>query len=467
MNKCYFGEDGAFNTNITIDWTENTTTIALKAKWEITSCAKGKYLENNECKPCDSGYTSNGGTVTHCTKNCESKDITNCKIIEGIIKKGSSEEDKTGCKCKACKTGYNLSENSCTAKTTNITLDNNGGEGGTDHITATYGQPMQGITSLPTRTGYNFTGYYENENCSSTNNTKYYNSNGTSANNWDKTDETATLYACWSIKNNITCQKLGQYLPANSENCNDCPEGSYCPNNTNKNYTFSTANQGIVACPSPFSNSDQGTTSENDCYRSCVIGDILNCKSIAGNITKGETKKCTCTTCNAGYKLSSGTICTKCTNSTNNYNQYCDGTDTLQNCDEGKKANSDFNGCEDIKCINGQIPNSNGQCTPCTSDHWCAGGELSNNTYTSQEMKKYCEEKSKSGNWDSAKGCKCPVGMSTSTVGSKTITNCKYTKDTKFCFPTPVEGKIKCFKISDLDTGTNGTYDPSWKVVYE
>jgi len=73
-------------------------------------------------------------------------------------------------------------------------------------------------------------------------------------------------------------------------------------------------------------------------------------------------------------------------------------------------------------------------------------------------MKNYCEEKSKSGNWDSAKGCKCPVGMSTSTAGSKTIKDCKYTKDTKFCFGDSNQQSPKCFTISELADPNNGKY---------
>ena len=57
---------------------------------------------------------------------------------------------------------------------------------------------------------------------------------------------------------------------------------------------------------------------------------------------------------------------------------------------------------------------------------------------------------------------KCPVGMK-SKRGSSSINNCKYTKDTKFCFDN-----TKCFTIQELgDLETDeGKYQDGWKVVY-
>ena len=44
-------------------------------------------------------------------------------------------------------------------KTYNISFNQNGGSGGTTSITATYGEPLP-LVNLPTRTGYNFLGYF-------------------------------------------------------------------------------------------------------------------------------------------------------------------------------------------------------------------------------------------------------------------------------------------------------------------
>ncbi len=88
--------------------------------------------------------------------------------------------------------------------TTIITLNNNAADATDGNVTSTtaiYNQPMTAIanvsTNFPTRTGYTFTGYYDNHVTSS--GTKYYNADGTSAHIWDKVDAAITLYAGWDI----------------------------------------------------------------------------------------------------------------------------------------------------------------------------------------------------------------------------------------------------------------------------
>ena len=77
---------------------------------------------------------------------------------------------------------------------TTVMLDPNGGTGD-NSVNAISGNAMPTIDSadLPTRTDYTFVGYYDAQ----TGGTKYYNADGTSAKNWDKSDTTATLYAHW------------------------------------------------------------------------------------------------------------------------------------------------------------------------------------------------------------------------------------------------------------------------------
>jgi len=79
-----------------------------------------------------------------------------------------------------------------TANTYEVTLNANGGTGGTASVTATYGSAMPSAT-MPTRTGFTFAGYYD----ATSGGTKYYNADGTSARTWNKTAET-TLYARWT-----------------------------------------------------------------------------------------------------------------------------------------------------------------------------------------------------------------------------------------------------------------------------
>lgn len=85
-----------------------------------------------------------------------------------------------------------------TGRTYTVTLDDNGGSGGSGTITATYGSPMPAIT-LPTRTGYTFNGYWTGTTIQST---QYYDANGNSLKNWDKAGNTTTLYALWTANTN-------------------------------------------------------------------------------------------------------------------------------------------------------------------------------------------------------------------------------------------------------------------------
>ena len=74
-----------------------------------------------------------------------------------------------------------------------VTLDPNGGSGGTASVLASINQPMpQGVVA-PTWDTLNFLGFFD-----STFATKYYNTDMSSAQNWDVTAD-ATLYALWGI----------------------------------------------------------------------------------------------------------------------------------------------------------------------------------------------------------------------------------------------------------------------------
>ncbi|MBR2108819.1 MAG: hypothetical protein IJ932_02575 [Ruminococcus sp.] len=83
-------------------------------------------------------------------------------------------------------------------RTTAITLNMQGGSGGTASVTATYGSDMPSAT-MPSKTGYTFAGYYDTSATSGGN--MYYKANGSSNKTWDKTDATYTLYARWTQNN--------------------------------------------------------------------------------------------------------------------------------------------------------------------------------------------------------------------------------------------------------------------------
>ena len=80
-----------------------------------------------------------------------------------------------------------------TAKTSNVTLNPQPGEGGTTFVDATTGSAMPDI-DIPTRHGYTFGGYYDQE---AGNGTQYYNESGKSAKDWDKEGD-VILYAKWT-----------------------------------------------------------------------------------------------------------------------------------------------------------------------------------------------------------------------------------------------------------------------------
>ena len=79
------------------------------------------------------------------------------------------------------------------ANTNTLTLDQQGGSGGSTSVSATYDVAMPSAT-MPTRTGYTFDGYYTGQNGSGT---QYYTASGGSAANWHETSVTR-LYAKWT-----------------------------------------------------------------------------------------------------------------------------------------------------------------------------------------------------------------------------------------------------------------------------
>ncbi|MBQ9206636.1 MAG: InlB B-repeat-containing protein [Treponema sp.] len=88
-----------------------------------------------------------------------------------------------------------------TASTYTVTLNANGGSGGTASVTATYNSAMPAITA-PTRTGYTFAGYYDTS--AESGGTQYYDKDSASATTYT-TAGAKTLYARWEkIKCTVT-----------------------------------------------------------------------------------------------------------------------------------------------------------------------------------------------------------------------------------------------------------------------
>ena len=143
-------------------------------------------------------YTLNGGTASG---NPTTYKITTATItLNNPTKTGYTFAGWTGSNGSTPQTSVSIANGSTgdksytanwTANNYTVTFDKNNGTGGSNSVSATYGSAMPSAT-MPTRTGYTFSGYFDS------NNVKYYNANGTSAKSWDKASA-ATLTASWQI----------------------------------------------------------------------------------------------------------------------------------------------------------------------------------------------------------------------------------------------------------------------------
>ena len=122
-----------------------------------------------------------------------------------------------------------------TANQYTVTLDKQGGNGGSASATATYDAAMPAIT-VPTRTGYTFGGYFTQTNGGGT---QYYNADGTSTRTWNLTAAT-TLYAKWAIITyNITYELNGGSVSTANPTSYNIETPTFTLNNpSKKNYHF-------------------------------------------------------------------------------------------------------------------------------------------------------------------------------------------------------------------------------------
>ena len=191
-------------TTLYAKWTANTYTVSY-------SLNGGTHGNNHPSTPTydtafyvsapsKTGYTFAGWTVTSGLNTSTAKYGTSSSSQTTSITSSSQ-------KCKNGATGdiwfLNLTSTAngsvtltanWTANTYSVTLDRQGGSGGTASVTATYGSSMPSITK-PTRDGYVFGGYYSSTGGSGT---QYYNAAGVSARSWSITSAT-TLYAYWIV----------------------------------------------------------------------------------------------------------------------------------------------------------------------------------------------------------------------------------------------------------------------------
>lgn len=284
-----------------------TSTLTFYAQWttcnEVTAgacnCTSTQYPLNGTCTNCTyscsnvTGFTLGTYNVcasqndTICYRNCTTNDVLNSTSVSGTVTKGGTVSCKAtacaddyyisgdGCQsCPenatcggeaewSCDKGYKKTDNGlgCEPETYTVTLNANGGTGGTTSVTATYNSLLPAIT-VPNRTNYNFLGYYDT--AAETGGNQYYDAAGKPVKTWT-TAGTGTLYARWSL-GIFTCT-AGQDADGNK-----CAAGSYCPGgNVSAGTEYSTTSGCERTCPSDILrngtvSSADGSTSISQCF---------------------------------------------------------------------------------------------------------------------------------------------------------------------------------------------------------
>ncbi|MBQ9514279.1 MAG: uL15 family ribosomal protein, partial [Clostridia bacterium] len=214
-------------------------------------------------------YTLNGGTLP--SGYPASYNITtNTFSLSNPTRKGYTFSGWTGSNGSTKQTSVSIAKGSTgnksytanwTANSYTVTLSKNNGTGGSDSVSATYGSAMPSAT-MPTRTGYTFTGYFDS------NNVKYYNANGTSAKNWD-TASTATLTAKWQINQYpVSCPEntahASYFVSSNANATSGSTSGNFDYNSTV--YFYVVADEGYYK-PKGSSWEKTGTVGDRIVYR--------------------------------------------------------------------------------------------------------------------------------------------------------------------------------------------------------
>lgn len=371
----YITNDGALPSSNTT-FTANTTLYAQysAAGCNVTHGSATMSISGNAVScyvTCDTGYSMNGGTDT-----------------TTIFTEGGS-------------VGQAWVTSKCFARTSTVSFNANGGTGGQSaNATAKYDSAMPSIsTTAPTRTGYTFMGWYDNADY--TKGTQYYTTAGASARTWNKVANT-TLYAGWKV-NSYTCA-AGQYLKAGATACTTCTANSWCGGGT---FSFNSGtDQGLNACPSDYSYSDAGTSSEDNCYKNAIntgsqIAPALPTGCAAQTVIachpdrcwyriykSGTTTSCTPKDCQQSHKA--------CTSASKNYYlesgvaKSCSSADALYpSSDGGDITSSSCYGTFDKtgSQVNGSVPTN---CNSVTSWNACTPGTCQYTKYASGTVKTDC-----------------------------------------------------------------------------
>ena len=297
----------------------------------------------DSCTPCGRGTTNTNDNRTTCIA-CPN---TNNGVESWQQTSWSADTGMVGlCTITACKTGYTFSgagENTkCTANTYTVTLNVNGGAGGSPaSVTATYDSNMPKLTSVPTRAHYTLAGYYDAQSGGN----KYYNADGTSAKVWDKTSNT-TLYAHWTP--DIYTITLVSFPESNSivkVNTTDA--------NPNKLYV----KYGVDVC------------SDERCRTSVskITPPSNDAAAFTGFYTTEAGTGTALITADGSFNA------TTFKNATTNSTLYAGWTTKITECSAGK-----------------YLPKGSNTCASCLAGYYCEGGKYAYNTTANQGLTGVC-----------------------------------------------------------------------------
>lgn len=236
----------------------NKGTFATGGAKSCTTCAEGSYNTDSgatNCTACPVGTTTVGNVRSACDGTCPNADLTTAwKKPHGW---SFNNTVPTLCKSAACAAGAVLANERC-YHLVRVTLDTQGGTAGIPAFYYAYQNYNDGgyykdekLTTeiapadyVPTRTGYEFGGYYTEKNGAGDQIIMDIGDFMDEQMDKEWGPDSFTIYAAWTAKQ-IACA-AGQYLPAGAEECKPCAAGNSCAGGT---FTFSiTADQGLTPC---------------------------------------------------------------------------------------------------------------------------------------------------------------------------------------------------------------------------
>jgi len=199
-----------------------------------------------------------------------------------------------------------------------VNFDTNGGSGGTSSTKLAYWGPYSNI-SVPSRSGYNFKGYFD----AKTGGTKYYNANGSPAKTtWDKKAETwdsaVTLYAQWEVAEQAVSVTKGTgvksvYLSTTNTATSGSASGSKF-NSGSTVYAFAELAKGYSA-PSTWTKVSGTANAEGAKYR-------VSSKTVGTSAVNFGTINATETSYTLTYTLNGGSVTGNPTSYTINSNTF-------------------------------------------------------------------------------------------------------------------------------------------------